>query len=487
MTATIIFVFLFNAILLSALFAGTAWAAIRFLKIENAAAQAVLWAAAFFLSVAAPFASFAPGGVEAAVVHASPAPSIIQMPENLPAGAAAPAPVMAKSAGPSFSIANTGAALFIVLWLAGSAWRAAFLVRDALAITRLRWESAPLGAHSAASHLPHGVSLRTHPAITVPIASGLFRPAIILPEKTAGALDAEAAQSAIAHELAHIKRGDLVFSLAEALALCAFWWNPLLWKMRTKIIVNREMACDDSAIATTNDPAAYARTLIEFAERALVTREGNTHHAALAASGEPSDLKQRITRLMSHDYADHLRPSLLRLALAGAAMASVSLCAAAAAPRLVIDAAGSAVSASFTQSPAASDAERLGRLLVNAISDGDWAGADTLIAAGADINAVLYGDGTPLIAAVRAGSINYAGKLIAMGADVELAALYDETALISAVRSQNPAMVRLLIEAGADVNKTATTETGEIRSPLGEAERLRAGEITRLLRDAGAA
>jgi hypothetical protein len=359
------------------------------------------------------------------------------------------------------------------------------LARNYLRVARLRRESAPLPA-VAGIRLPRRVSLRTHADIAAPLATGLFRPAIILPRAAAANLASPAARSVIAHELAHIRRGDLFASLLEATALAFFWWNPILRKIRSAIVENREMACDDRAVAAVADAGVYARSLVDHAERALELREARANHAALAAVGNPSCFQQRIVRLMSENYADLARPSVARLAMAGAVIAVVSAGAAVAAPRIILDVGHRNAPAAFDQPAAASGAERLGRLLVEAISESDWSGADALIAAGADVNAVLYGDGTPLIAAVNAGSTEYAQKLIDRGADVDAVALYDETALVSAVRRGDPAMVRLLIDAGADVNESAATERGETRSPLGEAGRLGLGDIERALREAGA-
>ncbi len=486
MPDTFIFPFLFNAAWLSALFTISAWAAIKLFAIENASARTVIWSAAFFLTAFTPFVSFAPGGIDritinsvpAAINAATPAAPTEALNDGAPAGA-----VMAEPWNRT-TLLDAMAAALILIWFAGAVWRGARLAHDALAIARLRWESAPLRERADGVLLPPHVSLRSHPTINVPIASGLFRAAIILPEANARQLKSPVAQAALAHELAHLNRGDLFFSFAEALVLCLFWWNPLMWKLRTKITETREMACDDSAVTLMQDPSAYAQSLVEFAERAMASREGNTHHAALAATGNPSDLKRRITRLMADDYRERARLSMTRALLAGAAMTAVTVGAAAAAPRIVV--AAVTPTSHLVQPEATSDAESLGRALVDAIANRQWATADALIASGADINAVLYGDGTPLIAAVNAGSADYVEKLVSMGADVEATATYDETALISAVRQRNATIVSLLITAGADVNKSVTTENGVLRSPLGEAKRLGLRDIETMLRDAGA-
>lgn len=489
-----VFLFLFNALWQAALFALTAWAVVRFMKIRNASARTLVWSAAFFLSVIAPLTAIGPADQSAPSRNA---PSTITSGEagDVAGNGGAPfaepddsGPVQAPGLNPAMqNIAGKAAFVLICAWALITALRVAVLVRDSLSIAQLRWDSAPLHQRPAALNLPEHVSLRTHPDIRTPLASGLFRSAVIIPETMAGHLDEPATRSIIAHELAHIRRGDLLAAVAEAAVLAFFWWNPLLWRMKTMIARNREMACDDSAAKAIDDPGQYATSLIDYAENALKQRTYAENHAMLAASGRPSDLKQRITRLLSEDYDAELRKSAARIVAGLSSLLLVSTGAALAAPKVAISWNNSAFQQMRYEQPSAtSDAERFGRLLVNAIADGDWDGADALIAAGADVNAVLYGDGTPLIAAVKTGSTEYAAKLIELGADVDAVVRYDETALISAVREGDAAMVRLLINAGADVNLAAVTETGVQRSPLGEAQRLNMREIEQILRNAGA-
>lgn len=488
MDQTNLMLFLFNALWQAALFGLSAVALIKLLKITKASVRAALWSAAFFLSAIVPFTSLTL--VEA--VNATPAARTAAAALEAAAVAGPALGAQAHTIPLSGTMITLGGFLapvmwvFLAIWTAGALWRFAGLVRDSLQIAQLRWESTPVDKTEVQVAIPNAVSLRSHPEIAIPVATGLFRPAIILPEDAARDLQSAQAKSMIAHELAHIHRGDLLAVFTESIVLSVFWWNPALRKMRAAIIENREMACDDRAVASIKDAGAYARTLLGCAEEAVRRRRGESYRTALAATGKSSDLHRRITRLTADDYAQALHVSSARIISAGTAIMAVFLCAATAAPRVAIAIANEDARAVFDQEPARDSAELLGRQLVRAITERDWRGADALIEAGADVNAVLYGDGTPLIAAVNAGSTAYVRKLISLGANVDAEAAYDETALISAVRQENEDMVRLLIEAGADVNKSSTTENGVVRSPLAEAQRLNLGGIEKMLRDAGA-
>jgi ankyrin repeat protein len=93
--------------------------------------------------------------------------------------------------------------------------------------------------------------------------------------------------------------------------------------------------------------------------------------------------------------------------------------------------------------------------LILAAQNGHIAMVNTLIAAGADINAIGQGGCTALMAAARNGHIKIVKTLIAAGADVNVVSQYSGTALMDAAVKGCTEIVKALIAAGADVNATA--------------------------------
>ena len=106
---------------------------------------------------------------------------------------------------------------------------------------------------------------------------------------------------------------------------------------------------------------------------------------------------------------------------------------------------------------------------------------DNLLAKGADIDRVVEGDGTPLIAAAAAGHLDIVEHLLDRGANIEASVWTDENALMQASYHGHEAVVRLLIARGANVNSRVGP-----RTPLIMAQRGRHPNITELLRRAGA-
>jgi beta-lactamase regulating signal transducer with metallopeptidase domain len=94
----------------------------------------------------------------------------------------------------------------------------------------------------------------------------------------------------------------------------------------------------------------------------------------------------------------------------------------------------------------------LDRALLEAAEEGDVEGINDLIAAGADVNAPVDGDGSALIAAARRGRLDIVRKLLDRGADPNLGVGGDGSPLIMAARQGHVAIVELLLQRGADPN-----------------------------------
>ena len=72
--------------------------------------------------------------------------------------------------------------------------------------------------------------------------------------------------------------------------------------------------------------------------------------------------------------------------------------------------------------------------MYEAAEQGDIAEIDALLQSGADVNAALSGDGSPLIAAARNGRVDVVRHLLDRGADVNMAVPGDGSPLIEAAR-----------------------------------------------------
>ena len=240
--------------------------------------------------------------------------------------------------------------LLPMLWLAAMLAQLPLLARQWRRTRRLLDNAEPLADASLQAlcmQRAQALGLRRCPPLYVcaeidsPQVHGLRRAVVLLPARHAMS-PAETAM-AIAHELAHLRRGDLWLGWLPAIARRLFFFHPLAaWAMR-EYALEREAACDAEVLRQTGTmPQAYARLLL---------RLGVSHpiHAGLAgASPTFRNLKRRLIMLQHIDPVSrpHLRGWLLVALVAVAGVlpyrvtaASGKQAAAAAPPARAVDAA----------------------------------------------------------------------------------------------------------------------------------------------------
>src|SRR5699024_6588497 len=124
-------------------------------------------------------------------------------------------------------------------------------------------------------------------AIQSPCLFGVPFPAIYIP--AAVAEDEQALRHVLAHEQAHRRHADHLWTALRGLCLVLHWYNPLVWRAAVLSRRDGELACDEAAVRMLGESqrAAYGRTLVGLAEQ----------HSGLlrcATSMSGSDLKERI-------------------------------------------------------------------------------------------------------------------------------------------------------------------------------------------------
>ena len=164
------------------------------------------------------------------------------------------------------------------------------------------------------------VTLRLHPTLPSPVAAGLLRPTIYLPE-SAQEWDRDTLRCVLLHELGHHQRRDLWTALAARFACVLHWFNPLAWLLRRQLLAQCEFACDARVLATGLDAKRYAHTLCDLA---LPT--GNHTPALAMAMATKSTLRDRVENLISPRRPLTLVPITVTLFLTlGTALALTTL------------------------------------------------------------------------------------------------------------------------------------------------------------------
>ena len=147
---------------------------------------------------------------------------------------------------------------------------------------------------ATAMGLTQPFSLCSSVGLDAPLVTGLWRPVIMFPASALSSLEESALKLALAHELAHLKRRDLLWSWVPILAHTCFWFFPASWLALREYSQAREEACDANALRVTRgQPDAYARLLLAFGTR----RQRWAAIAACGASPHFHHLKRRLTAL----------------------------------------------------------------------------------------------------------------------------------------------------------------------------------------------
>ena len=142
---------------------------------------------------------------------------------------------------------------------------------------------------------------------------GLFPPRLLLPPETLARGDRAELRHIFLHELAHLKRHDILIGHVASVLHVLHWFNPVIALGVRRMRADRELACDGlvlSVLAAEEAPA-YGRTIVLQIERVLASRPRWT---LAGLSGDGIRVKQRIAMIAlprRHAY----RWSLLALVL----------------------------------------------------------------------------------------------------------------------------------------------------------------------------
>ncbi len=100
-----------------------------------------------------------------------------------------------------------------------------------------------------------------------PFVYGWLRPVIVLPQALLEERPIRELQPILAHELAHVRRGDTLLSLVQHVAAAIWWFHPLVRLANRELSRCCELCCDSQAIAALQcSPRRYADSLLNVVE-----------------------------------------------------------------------------------------------------------------------------------------------------------------------------------------------------------------------------
>ena len=101
-------------------------------------------------------------------------------------------------------------------------------------------------------------------AVTSPFLLGLFRPRVYLPS----GMDGAQLDYVLAHERAHLRRGDHIWKPLGYVLLAVHWFNPLVWLAYWLFCRDIETACDQCVVRRLdrNEKKAYSDALLQCSQ-----------------------------------------------------------------------------------------------------------------------------------------------------------------------------------------------------------------------------
>jgi uncharacterized protein (TIGR03435 family) len=184
-------------------------------------------------------------------------------------------------------------AILFAVWLAG------FLVN---VVRWFRgWHRIRVIVH-AASPLPLDLPIpaRSTAARLGPGVFGIRRPVLLLPDGIAERLTPPQLDSIVAHELCHVRRHDNLSAAIHMSVEALFWFHPLVWWIETRLVEERERACDEAVLHASRDPEVYAEGILTVCKFCL------TSPLACVSGVSGANLKQRIESIMLHRQVHNL-------------------------------------------------------------------------------------------------------------------------------------------------------------------------------------
>lgn len=130
--------------------------------------------------------------------------------------------------------------------------------------------------------------------IDVPLTYGILKPVILIPSALLFHMSPCQLEAIITHEMAHIKRHDYLVNLIQSILEILFFFHPVFWWINHEIKKQREMACDEMALALGSNPKDLAYGLANVINHA----QNHAPEMAMAAAKKPNPTLDRIKKIM---------------------------------------------------------------------------------------------------------------------------------------------------------------------------------------------
>jgi len=192
----------------------------------------------------------APGRLTAA----EPAAPTLLPVDNAPVERAKPTLAEADTTTPRLNLWSVAA----WIWLAGFTTALARILIGVALFSRRMWENRPIQDERFLRLFDEcrqiagsgkGVIAEESDAVESPALCGFLRPRLLLPSGLLDRFNDRELRFILLHELAHVRRGDVIVNWIASLLKLLHWFNPVLLLAFHRMKADRELACDELALS----------------------------------------------------------------------------------------------------------------------------------------------------------------------------------------------------------------------------------------------
>ena len=269
-----------------------------------------------------------PGATESAVRASANGAGVVAARQNGPVPGAA----LESSREPDRPLGNVsamgGISIVLVLWGAVVLAIAATLAWAGRSVRRIVRGARPLESSDWLTPLfeiADRIGLEDAPRLLqsdeakMPFACGILTPTIVLPaESETWTLDRR--RAVLLHELAHVRRHDLLGHTLGRLVCAVYWFHPLVWTAAKRLRSESERACDDLALACGTRATDYAEHLLDI----VTSVRGDSTPLVALAMARRKEFEGRMLAILDPDL-HRSTPSRRQAAVLIASLALISL------------------------------------------------------------------------------------------------------------------------------------------------------------------
>jgi beta-lactamase regulating signal transducer with metallopeptidase domain len=223
-----------------------------------------------------------------------------------------PPPAAARAAPPVIHSPNPVhllPAILVAIWLSGivlvlfvwyARWRRiSAALREALPLE----EGREVEALRRAERLG-GLRKRTRLLLSTgslePGVFGIVKPVLVWPKGISDCFDDSQLEAILAHEVWHVRRRDNLTAVIHMVVEALFWFHPLVWWLTSRLVEERERACDEEVLELGSNRQVYAESVLKTCQFCVESP------MVCVAGVAGADLKKRIVRIMTERVASKL-------------------------------------------------------------------------------------------------------------------------------------------------------------------------------------